>query len=68
MINGQILKENLRHSKMTEADLYGKLREANAFDLRRVYAIEPTGDVSFLHGHGGSNEELSPELLEGTRE
>ncbi len=35
MRDGEILPENLKRSNMTEADLYSKLREANAFDLRR---------------------------------
>lgn len=69
MENGEILHQNLRDTRMTEADLFGKLREANAFDLRRVHAVilEPTGDVSVLHGSGDEDEEVSARVLEGVR-
>ncbi|NNE51098.1 MAG: DUF421 domain-containing protein [Sulfitobacter sp.] len=52
MENGELFKENLKAAGMTEADLWSKLREANAIDLRTVHAVvvESTGDVSVLHG------------------
>lgn len=70
MKDGKILADNLKSTGMTEADLYGKLREANAFDLRRVHAVvfEPTGDVSVLHGHNDAGEEISEEVLRGVRQ
>ena len=69
MENGRILSDNLSRTKMTEDDLYGKLREANAFDLSRVHAVvfETTGDVSVLHGSGDPDETVSPEILYGVR-
>lgn len=70
MKNGEILEHNLQKSKLTKADLYGKLREANAYDLSRVLAVvfEPTGDVSVLHGSGDPGENISPEVLAGVHE
>lgn len=51
MAGREILYENLRRSNMTESDLYGKLREANAMNLEQVKAVvfETTGDVSVIH-------------------
>jgi uncharacterized membrane protein YcaP (DUF421 family) len=70
MKDGEILADNLKSTGMTEADLYGKLREANAFDLRRVRAVvfEPTGDVSVLHGRKGSDDEISEAVMRGVRQ
>ncbi|MEJ6397079.1 DUF421 domain-containing protein [Yoonia sp. 208BN28-4] len=67
MRNGEIFHENLHKSRMTESDLYGKLREANAYNLDRVHAVifEPTGDVSVLHGNDGGD--VSPEVLDGVQ-
>lgn len=65
MEDGEPLMDNLNGAGMTLGDLYGKLREANAYDLSTVKAVifEPTGDVSVLHG----NDDLSPEVMEGVR-
>ncbi|EPX79896.1 DUF421 domain-containing protein [Litoreibacter arenae] len=54
MYEGEILEPNLRHTRVTRAELIGKLREANALDLSQVRAVilETTGDVSVLHGDG----------------
>ena len=67
MEGGKILPDNLRRAKMTEDDLYSKLREANAYDLDRVHAVvfETTGDVSVLHGD--ADDTVSPALLSGVR-
>ena len=64
MAGSEILHDNLRKSNMTESDLMGKLREANAFDLDQVLAVifETTGDVSVLHSADGK---VQPKLLEG---
>ena len=64
MRDGKILHENLRGAGMTEADLIGKLREANALEFSSVRAVvfEPTGDVSVLHG-----DSCDDRLLEGVR-
>lgn len=52
LMSGQkICTENLRKARVTEADLFAKLREANVWDTRQVIAVvlETTGDVSVLH-------------------
>ncbi len=63
-----ILEENLTKAGMTRADLFAKLRKANAFDLDTVHAVivENTGDVSVLHGpaDGPKPDEA---ILEGLR-
>lgn len=64
MQNGEILDENLRQANVTRADLYAKLREANAYNLNQVLAVvfETTGDISVLHtGQSGS---ISPEVMQ----
>jgi uncharacterized membrane protein YcaP (DUF421 family) len=50
--NGDLLENNMRRAGVTHADLWAKLREANAYDLSTVHAVvvETTGDVSVLHG------------------
>lgn len=65
MRDGTILHDNLRHAGMTEADLFGKLREASALNLEQVRAVvfEPTGDISVLQG-----ENCDDRLLQGVRE
>lgn len=68
MEDGAILHDNLDRANMTTADLYAKLREANALDVSRVRAVvlETTGDVSVLHASADA-EEVSPALLEDVR-
>ncbi|WP_216644261.1 DUF421 domain-containing protein [Palleronia sp. THAF1] len=65
MRNGEFLEHNLRKGRVTRADVYGKLREANALQLSQVRAVilEDTGDVSVLHGP----EDIDDILLEGVR-
>jgi uncharacterized membrane protein YcaP (DUF421 family) len=48
----KILHENLKSARVTEGDLMSKLREANCLNLQQVKAVilEPTGDISVLHG------------------
>ncbi len=60
-----ILHENLKKSKVTEADLRSKLREANVLCLQNVKAVvfESTGDISVLHG--SKDENVQPYLMEG---
>ncbi|NHF61028.1 DUF421 domain-containing protein [Flavobacteriaceae bacterium TP-CH-4] len=60
-----ILYENLKKSKVTEADLRSKLREANVLRLSEVKAVifESTGDISVLHGKEVEN--VQPFILEG---
>jgi len=53
MKNGAILKENLKKALVSQADLMGKLREANVLQLSQVKAVifETTGDISVLHSN-----------------
>lgn len=59
-----ILRGNLRRTRVTEDDLYAKLREANVLNLDQVRAVvlEATGDVSVLHGDA---HQWDPSLLRG---
>lgn len=52
MKDGAFIDENLKTTRVTRADVYGKLREANALKLSEVSAVilESTGDISVLHG------------------
>lgn len=54
----EVLHENLKQANVTEADLHGKLREANVFQLSQVLAVvfEATGDVSVLHSQRSGAE------------
>ncbi|SNR57573.1 Protein of unknown function [Maribacter sedimenticola] len=51
MKDGKIFKENLNKALVSQADLMGKLREANVLQLSQVKAVvfETTGDISVLH-------------------
>ncbi|WP_159648009.1 YetF domain-containing protein [uncultured Parasphingorhabdus sp.] len=66
MIGDQIQHDQLRKAKMTEDDLWAKLREANAFHFSQVLAViaETTGDVSVLHATDHKHD-IQPELLKG---
>ncbi len=63
---GELLEDNLKAARINPADVYGKLREANAIRLSEVHAVilEPTGDISVLHGDG----EVDAVLLDGVRD
>lgn len=67
MRDGEILYDNLKKTKITEDELRGKLREANAFQLSHVRAVilETTGDVSVMHT--SENLEIEDYILEGVR-
>lgn len=53
MSRSEILYDNLARANMTENDLFGKLREANAFHFDQVIAVvfETTGDVSVIRSN-----------------
>lgn len=61
MWQGEILEENLSASRVSEDDLFAKLREANALNLESVQAVvlETSGDIAVLHG----GDELSDRIL-----
>ena len=69
MVGREILSENLVRARLTEGDLWAKLREANVLDLGQIEAVvmESTGDVSVLH-RGEGEARLDPELLKGVRD
>ncbi len=59
-----IIRSNLKATRVTEADLYAKLREANVTQKKQVLAVvlETTGDISVLHT-GAENDELEEDIL-----
>jgi uncharacterized membrane protein YcaP (DUF421 family) len=63
-----ILHDNMKAVRMTEDDLYAKLREANVTRLEQVRAVvvESTGDVSVLHADPAADP-LDAELLHNVR-
>ncbi len=68
MAGEQMLRENMRKARVTEDDLWGKLREANVLDPQQVRAVvmETTGDITVLHGDPDGTP-LAPKLLTGVR-
>lgn len=69
MTSEGILHDNLRRARMTESDLWAKLREANVIQPEEVRAVvmETTGDVSVLHGPPDGSP-LHPKLLTSVRD
>ena len=69
MAGERILRDNLERTRVTENDLWAKLREANVLDPSEVRAVvlETTGDISVLHGDP-SGKALHPCILRGVRE
>ena len=66
MAGSRMLRDNLRRTRVTENDVWAKLREANVLDPAEVRAVvlESTGDISVLHGDVGGCD-LHPCLLRG---
>ncbi|NEN24219.1 DUF421 domain-containing protein [Cryomorpha ignava] len=60
----KVLYENLEATRVSEADLFAKLRAANVshFDQVLVVVLETTGDISVLHTGEPSNK-VSEEVL-----
>lgn len=60
-----MLEENLQKANVTRADVYGKLREANALNYDQVLAVifETTGDISVLHADD-PNVKLEPDFFQ----
>lgn len=60
MRDGEFIQPNLTRSRVTEADVIAKLREANCLRLRDCHAVvlETTGDISVLHGDVPPDERL----------
>ena len=69
MDGATILHENLERVRVTQKDLYGKLREANVVNLEQVRAVvfESTGDISVLCTAASAEATLSEEVMMGVR-
>ena len=69
MAGRHMLTDNLRKTRVTENDVWAKLREANVLDPDQVRAVvlETTGDISVLHGDP-AGAALHPCLLRGVRD
>ena len=69
MDGATVLHENLEKVRVTEKDLYGKLREANVVNLKQVRAVifESTGDISVLCSLPDADDEISEEVLMGVQ-
>lgn len=61
MREGEFCRPAMAAVRVTEADIYAKLREANVLDIGDVRAVvlETTGDISVLHGPRLDQELLS---------
>lgn len=68
MDKSEILHDNLKKARVTEADLRSKLREANVLEISQIRAVvfEPTGDISVLHSKD-ENVELEDWLMQGVK-
>ena len=64
MYGDTILEAHLQKANVTRADIYGKLREANAMNFEQVRAVifETTGDISVIHTKD-SETKLEPEIF-----
>lgn len=64
MRDGEMIEENMKKANVTKDDVYAKLRECNALNLKQVRAVvvEATGDVSVLHG---DNKDFEDKMLFG---
>ena len=64
-----MVRENLKRARVTEHDVWAKLREANvlAVDEVRAVVFESTGDISVLHGDPDGRP-LEACLLSGVRD
>lgn len=69
MAGEDMLPDNMKKARVTEHDLWAKLREANVLHPREVRAVvfETTGDISVLHGDP-DGPPLDPRLLTSVRD
>ena len=65
MAGAEVLDGNLRHARVSRAELWSQLRQAGVVRRDQVHAVimETTGDISVLR----TGERFDPELLEGVR-
>lgn len=66
MVGDAMIKDQMAKAKITENDLWGKLRESNVVNLDQVIVAiaETTGDVTVLHKTDAS-EDFEARLLTG---
>lgn len=66
MAGGKLISENLLRAQVTENDVFGKLREANALNYDSILAVvfETTGDISVLHSND-AHARLEPDFFDG---
>ena len=66
MVGKTFFHDALESTRVTQEDIYAKLREANVLDFDEVKAVvfETTGDISVLHGEPGGRR-LDPKILQG---
>lgn len=64
----KILYKNLEATRVSQSDLYAKLREANVTHLEQVIVVvlETTGEMSVLH-KGEPGDTISKELMKNVR-
>ncbi len=64
MDKDRMLHDNLKATRVTESDIYAKLREANVTHKSQVLAVvlETTGDISVLHS-GAKSDSLDIDIL-----
>ncbi|WP_412061814.1 DUF421 domain-containing protein [Rubrivirga sp. IMCC45206] len=69
MTQDGMIAENLRRAKVTEDDIWTKLRQVNVLTTAEVRAVvfETTGELSVLHGAAGG-ERPEARLLTGVRD
>jgi uncharacterized membrane protein YcaP (DUF421 family) len=55
MVGPRMIAENMSKTRVSEDDLWAKIREANVIDPAQLRAVvmETTGTISVLHGPGG---------------
>lgn len=69
MVGSELIEANLARTRVTEADVHSKLREANVYNYGQLKAVilESTGDISVIHGDGSLDLEIFEDVIEHER-
>ena len=69
MVGRDMIEENLARTRVTEADVKAKLREANVYNYDQLKAVilESTGDISVIHGDGHVELDIFEDVIESYR-
>src|SRR5918999_780363 len=69
MVGSTMIAENMSKARVTEDDLWAKIREANVIDLAQLRAVvmETTGTISVLYGDPGGPA-IDPRILTAVRD